>query len=309
MRTDELEQPPYDTSMMGVVKGALDHYRIACTPGRAFFLSGHAFVINVHEELCPSGPYCWRCEGLFDLLRNLGLDMEPLGMLMPSADAAAKAELEAKVRAALDDGAVCSLLNLDNQLVLGYDDVGFVMAQPWGEAIDSTPARLSFGTWSECQAGPPVTFFRHRPCERPAADPIAAALDFALDVWRQPQRFAEERYGVGAGAYANWIAALDGGHGGEHGNWWNGVVWAECRQRAGDYFQDLAAAEIPVAIDRQQARQLAIAYRDLAKLLYRVSDKTASDADKRGFVEAARELEANCIERIAELRDDIGTPR
>ena len=57
MRLHGLKQPPYNTTMMGVVKGALDYYGISRTPGEAFVLSGHAFVMNVHEELCPSGPY------------------------------------------------------------------------------------------------------------------------------------------------------------------------------------------------------------------------------------------------------------
>ena len=80
------------------------------------------------------------------------------------------------------------------------------------------------------------------------------------------------------------------------------MVWAECRERAGDYFQDLAAAEFPGPIDQRQARELAVDYRALARLLYRVSDKTASAEAKRGFVEQARVLDERCVERIAEIR-------
>ena len=256
MRMTALEQPPYDTSLMGVVKGALDHYDIACTPGKAFVASGHAFVLNVHEELCPSSPYVWDYRRFFELLRNLGLATEQLGMALPNAAASDKAALEEKVRTALDSGAVCSLLNLDNQLILGYDDAGFALAQPW-DAIDSTPARLSYGSWRELQAGPPLDVLPVQPLR---ATPLGAdaratldALDFAVELWRHPQRYAVERYGMGANAYANWLAALDAGHGDEHGNWWNGVVWAECRDRAGDYFQDLAAAAFPGAIDQEQS--------------------------------------------------------
>ena len=305
MRTTALQQPPYDTSLMGVVKGALDHYDIACTPGRAFVASGHAFVVNIHEELCPSGPYVWDCRRIFELLRNLGLAMEQLGMAMPNAAASEKAALEGKVRAALDDGAVCSLLNLDHQLVLGYDDAGFALAQPWGDAIDSTPARLSYGAWHECQAGPPLAFYRFDPCGPPVgadARTTLEALDFGLELWRNPQRYAEERYGLGADAYANWLAALRAGHGDEHGNWWNGVVWAECKERAGEFFQDLAAADFPGPIDQEQARHLAVGYRSAARLLYRAADKSANADAKHGFVEEARDLEADCVERIAKLR-------
>ena len=305
MRTADLQQPPYDTSQMGVAKGALDHYGIACTPGKAFVASGHAFVLNVHEELCPSGPYVWHYLRSFELLRNLGLDVELLGMALPNAAASEKAVLEAKVREALDAGAVCSVLNLDHQLILGYDDAGFVLAQPWGDASATTPARLSYGSWHECNVGPQLVFYQFTQCE-PAvgaeARAISAALDFGLELWRHPGHYADERYGLGAKAYANWIAGLDAGGGDVHGNWWNGVVWGECRERAGDYFQDLAAADFPGPIDQEPARHLAIGYRSVARLLYRAADKTATVADKRGFVAEAQEIETSCMERIAALR-------
>ena len=304
MATGNLEQPPYDTSMMGVVKGALDHYGIECSSAEAFVLSGHAFVINIHEELCPSGPYCWDSARFFELLRNLGLAVERLGMLPPDAAPAAKAQLETRLRAALDAGFVCSLLNLDNQLVLGYDDDGFAMAQPWSDAVESTPARLSAGTWSEYGAGPPLAFFKFAKDDIPSSPsrPVFEALDYAIDVWRNHEKYAEEHYGLGPQAYANWLAAIDAGHGDEHGNWWNGVVWAECRERAGDYFQSLAAADFPGPVDQEQARQLAIGYRKVSRLLYRAADKTASPSAKRGYVAEAGELEDGCVARIETLR-------
>ena len=305
MRVAGLEQPPYDTSLMGVVKGALDHFGLEHTSAEAFVMSGHAFVINIHEELCPSAPYVWNYETFMRLVGNLGLDMAVIGTLLPAASTTdEKAALEADVRAALDDGAVCSLLNLENQLVLGYDDAGFIAAQPWSAALDSTPARVTFGTWDEYRHGPPLTFFRFTPSASPspAKASVHDALDFATEVWENSPRYVEEHYGLGAAAYDNWLSAIDAGHADEHGNWWNAVVWAECRERAGDYFQGLAASEFPGPIDRQQARHLAVDYRALSRLLYRASDRTASAEQKHQFVSKARDLEGGCAERIAELR-------
>lgn len=299
-----LKQPPCDTSMMGVVIGALDHYELEYSPAEAFVLSGHAFVINIHEELCPSGPYCWDGKRFFELLGNLGLATEQIGTAMPNANADERKRLEEAVLKAMDEGAVCSMLHLENQLVLGRDDEGLHMAQPWDETIASTPARLSFGTWREYQYGPPATFFKFTKREPPSSPstPVFEALDFAVNLWQNPQQFAEEHYGIGPLAYANWLAAIDAGHGEEHGNWWNGVVWAECRERAGDYFQALAAADYPGPINQEQARQLAISYRAISRLLYRAADKTATANSKRGFVAEARDLEEGCVERMAALR-------
>ena len=299
---NDLQQPPYNTSLMGVVKGALDHYGLDVRPGAAFVLSGHAFVINIHEELCPSAPYCWDGSRFFALLRNLGIEATQLGMALPDAPGSEKAALEAAVREALERGSVCSLLNLDNQLILGHDAEGFQLARPWGD-VDSTPARLSYGSWQECRAGPPLTFFEFTRQDEAATDASAHfdALRFALAIWREPQRFAEPGYGMGPNAYANWLAAIDAGHADEHGNWWNGVVWAECREQAGDHFQSLAAADFPGTIDQEQARQLALGYRKAAKLLYRAADKTADAVAKRRFVAEARDVEADCIAGVEKL--------
>jgi hypothetical protein len=287
--------------MLGVVKGALDHFGIECRREAAFVHSGHAFVINIHDELCPSGPYVWNYDGFFRLLGNVGLDARPLGTLTADADAADKAALESAVREALDDGAVCGLLNLENQVVLGYDDDGLLMAQPWGAANPTTPARLEYGTWEAYRNGPPLTFLRFDR-RAGAGQPLFAALDYAVDLWEHGERHTEDAYGMGRAAYANWLKAIDSGHGGEHGNWWNGVVWAECRDCAGDYFQRIAAAEFAGPIPAEAARNLAVDYRALSRLLYRAADKTAADADKHRWVGEARDLEARCVERIAALR-------
>ena len=132
---------------------------ISRTPGEAFVLSGHAFLMNVHEELCPSGPYLWRYDRFFELLTNLGLAMQNAGTLTATADPARRAALEERLRGAIDAGVVCSLLNMEHQLLLGYDEDGFMLAQPWGPDCSMTPARLSFGIWQEFRDGPPVTFF------------------------------------------------------------------------------------------------------------------------------------------------------
>ena len=302
MRVEGLQQAPYSTSMMGVVKGALDYYGIQCTAGAAFVLSGHAFVINIHEALCPSGPYCWSFDRFFSLLRNLGIEVQALGTLMPDADPGEKARLEARLRDELDRGAVCSLLNLDNQLLTGYDDNGFDMAEPWCGNVASTPPRLSFGTWREYRAGPPLTFFKFAPCQAASDSPICDALDFALDLWERPEHFAAPDYGLGARAYGNWIGAIDAGHGSDHGNWWNGVVWGECRERATDYFQELAGAEAPGPVPREQAGWLETEYRTIARLLQMASDKTRSASDKRSHLERAAAHESGCIDRISEIR-------
>ena len=79
MKLENLSQGRLNTTMMGVVKAVLDFYHIDSSEAWAFGGSGHAFLINIHEQICPSGPYCWKYDVVQKLLRNLGLEMTDLG--------------------------------------------------------------------------------------------------------------------------------------------------------------------------------------------------------------------------------------
>lgn len=302
-----LEQPPCDTSLLGVARGAMAALGARAANGQSaslhetFALSGHAFVINIHEALCPSGPYCWNFRRAWRLLANVGLAVTELGTAAPAnTGLAERRRLEAAVREAMAGGSVCAVLGLDHQLIRGQDDAGFALAQPWGDAVRSTPPRLTFGTWAEFLAGPPITFYKVA-ARAPAAGgraALEAALGFALETWRQPRAHTERGYGMGDAAYRNWLEALDAGRADPHGVWWNAVVWGECRERAADYFQHIAADPMSGPVDANAARRLAKDYRTLARLLYRASDKTASNAAKRGFVAEARQVDGECAARL-----------
>ena len=90
---------------------------------------------------CPSGPYLWRYDRFFELLANLGL-ARTRGTLPPTADPARRAALEERLRGAIDASGACSLLNMEHQLLLGYDDDGFMLARPLGPGLsdDACPA-------------------------------------------------------------------------------------------------------------------------------------------------------------------------
>lgn len=302
MQATGTSQPPYETSLLGVAVAAAQHYGIDRAAEEAFVLSGHAFALNVHPDLCPSGPYCWDFPRSLALLANFGLEMRELGALPPDADRREKGRLEERVRTALERSAVCSLLNLDHQLITGCDDQGFVLARPWGPEPPSTPARLTFGTWTECQSGPPVVFFRLAPCAARSATPVADAIDFAIEAWRQPDSMTEAPYRFGPDAYDLWLAALGNGDIDEHGNWWNASVWSECRAFAARYFMEAPADAFPGWLQPRPARELGERYAAVAGRLRDVSDSTLPRTERHDFVAEARDIEADCIARLERLR-------
>jgi hypothetical protein len=291
--------PPYNTTLLGVVKGALDHFGTELSPAMAFGGSGHAFLINIHDELCPSGPYCWKYDRFHELVRNLGVEMTDLGFFHAGSPLTERAAIERKLTRALDQGLPCSFCNMENQLIVGYDVGKFLLAQPWPVCNELTPPALTFGTWSEFGVECHVNFFVLGRTQRADdAHVIRTSLDYALDLFRNPERFSRPHCGIGLKAYDNWLAAVEQ-HGAEHGNWWNAMVWSECRAMAADYFAEIAG-RFPMLVT--PATRLSAAYRHIAGLLNRVSDKQMPTVEKLGLLAELRAAEEAAVGQVEYLR-------
>jgi AraC-like DNA-binding protein len=150
MEIANLKQPPLCTTLMGCVKGASDCFDNDLSTSMLFGLTGHAFLLNIHTELCPSSPYVWNKDRFFDLLAKIGIRRTAEVERHIDTPPEQVARIEATLREALDAGQLCMLDFLEHQLVSGYDENGLIMLQPWnGNASSEVPA-ISFGTWNEC---------------------------------------------------------------------------------------------------------------------------------------------------------------
>jgi hypothetical protein len=305
MRIDDLAQPPLETSLLGVVRGAFDHYGIEASTPRLYGASGHAFVANIHEQLCPSGPYCWKAEGFERLLGNLGVVRKDLGSFHNGSTAEERAAVEADVREHLDRGVVCSVVNMDNQLIAGYDDDGLALVQPWAD-MPVTPKHLTYGTWHEFGEEVHANFFAfERKDLVDARKVVHDSLAFAYDLYSHPYEHTTAPYGIGPDAYRNWIAAVKQGHGKTHGAWWNATVWSECRQMAGAYLEEIAV-RFPDAAE--PARDLAARYATIAENLKRVSDKEMAADEKIAILEETAGLEREAVARIPLVIAALASP-
>lgn len=119
MKIENLKMPPFNTSLMGVLKGVFDYYDIKISNGMAYGGSGHAFLINVHEVVCPSGPYCWKYDMFYKLLQNLGLETIDLGFFHKGSTADERKKVEQALREHLDVGMPGLAQNMDNQIING----------------------------------------------------------------------------------------------------------------------------------------------------------------------------------------------
>lgn len=292
--------PPFNTSLMGVIKGVLDYYDIKISNGMAYGGSGHAFLINVHEVVCPSGPYCWKYQKFFQLVKNLGVEIIDLGFFHKGSTADERKKVEQALREYLDAGMPGLAQNMENQSILGYDDNHFILAQPWDIECEVTPPTLTFETWKEFGDEIHATFlvFKKVP-QKDEATIIKESLHYAVDVFKNPDQYNLEKYRIGSGAYDNWIEALKQGKAHAHGNWWNATVWSECRKMAGEYFAEIADKykdEIS-----SLTKELSAQYMDIADLFKKISDKKMAAEKKIQLLRQAKFKDEEAVKKIGAL--------
>jgi hypothetical protein len=305
MNIANLQMASFNTTLMGVLRGVLDHDRTTVTTPMLYGGSGHAFLLNIHPELCPSGPYRWNFTPFQALVRNLGIEMTEIGSFQQDSPAE-RHRVEELLRRHLDSGVLCSLLNKEHQLITGYDDGGFLTAQPWPWNPNFPPLHLSYGTWAELGDEFYVRFYTlRRVATADEATIIRDSLAYALDLQQNPQRHTSEPYGAGSIGYARWIQAMQEGHGATHGAWWNAIVWAECRREASRYFSEIAARHEKST--KGIADQLAWHYGRIADLLQAVSEKSMETGHKARLLEEAARTEAEATPDIAQLMHTIST--
>ncbi|MBN2621358.1 hypothetical protein JXB22_09755 [candidate division WOR-3 bacterium] len=304
MKIDNIKQACFNTSLMGVIRGVLDYYGIKKSNGMAYGGSGHAFLINIHEVVCPSGPYCWKYDGFYRLLRNLGLQVTDLGFFHKDRKMEERKRMEDILRQHLDAKRACSTQNMDNQIIYGYDDRGFLLTQPWGSECDVTPATLTFGTWDEYGDEIHAIYLVYQMIQ-PADDEtiIRDSLRYARDLAKNPKKYAFEKYTIGVEAYDVWIRAHEQGTAHAHGNWWNATVWSECRAMAAEYFTEIG--EKYNGGVSAIGQELSVLYKDIAGLLYQVSDQEKPGAEKIPLLRQTKEKELGAVQKIEQFLQEF----
>lgn len=166
--------------------------------------------------------------------------------------------------------------------------------------MDFPPAHLTFGSWAEIADECHITFFAFTRCAPvPAVTAVAAGLRYGADLYQHPERHSGGDYAVGAGAYRNWISALESGQNVDsHGNWWNATVWSECRQFAAAFMDEVVAAYPAVATT---AHALAADYRAISAAIRQVGDKESADFVKIALLQTAAAAEAACAAKLEDL--------
>ncbi len=234
---DGLRWKPKWVSQLGCLQGCLDYLGVAVSDAWLFGLSGYAFALNVHEELCPSGPTAWKSAITTQLSQNVGCQIHQISAHKSQPDFTEKRETAwREVREAIDQSRPCYAWELkipEYYVIHGYDETGYLFngplcndgcgPMPWNKLADS-----GIG-WLEISIIDPAE----------AADAKAAihqALSFALDIAQHSERWTFPAYATGLEGYKLWIACLEEQRG-NGGAAYNAAVWSECRQNASAFLQ------------------------------------------------------------------------
>ena len=230
---DDLRWKPMWVSHLGCVKGCLDYLGLNVTDEWLYGATGHAFIMNMHEAVCPSGPTAWNTERLFQLGKNLGYEIEGVFALKTHEDFEKKQEKAWEhARRSLDNRIPCYGWELDipeYYVVYGYDDVGYHFSgpkcdagkgpRPWQELGDTPIGCLELYSVAPGRAA----------CE---TDIVKDALGFVLEHAQNPDNWVFPKYRAGLAGFDSWIGALETHKADGFGMAYNSQVWSECRQLA-----------------------------------------------------------------------------
>jgi len=232
---ENLKYCPKWVTHLGCIKGCLDYLKINITDAWLYGASGHAFVINVHEIVCPSGPTAWKTEMLFRLCRNMDFTINGVFSHKSNHDFTEKQKIAWKmVKKSIDANYPCYGWELDIPeffIVHGYDNEGYFYRdfdnsskgpKQWNEIGDTGIGILEMYYLIPSEPTDDVTT-------------IKEAFEFALKISKSPQDWIFPDYKAGVAGFDNWIRALETGKIDGFGNAYNAVLWNECRRFAVEF--------------------------------------------------------------------------
>ena len=190
---------------LGCIKGCLEYLGSDVSFPWLYGGTGHAFVINVHEVVCPSGPTAWNTERCIKLACNVGCGLERIFSHKQRPDFGQMQKLAwEKARRAIDEGMPCCGWELEipeYYVIRGYDDVGYFYSgpradegggpKPWVELGDTGIGVLEhqiagYTPMSEEESGEAVLVTPDRPLEPDAVIArLASMTSTGESGWKQ----------------------------------------------------------------------------------------------------------------------------
>jgi hypothetical protein len=304
---------PRWVSHLGCIKGCLHYLGREVSDAWLFGVTGHAFILNINGNLCPSGPTDWDTGRFIELTGNLGCRLDGVSGWKGEQDLA---ELQERawdfVRAAIDRDLPCYGWEMDVPefyVIYGADETGYYVSGPGCDEGKGPVDRHALG-----DTGIGVVEVRSLAPAPPADDrkSIRESLEFAVDFAQGSRKWSDGWRGIPA--FEVWHRVVEIGYAPEYGLAFNAAVWSECRRFAVEFLQEarrrLAASDLDPLWDRAIAdyetvgrnlRQVQETYPFEPQL---TMDQIGQDERSRAAAQAladAREAEATGLETLASI--------
>ncbi len=299
---EELQYGSRGTTLLGCLEACAKYLGIDITPGWLYGGTGHAFVMCLTEDLCPSGPHCWNQGPLHRLSRNLPLRIE--GVAGPKATPELLERAWGHVRESIDQGYPCYGWHWEWVLVKGYDQDGYLYSTIRDLEVPKD--------WSHfgAKAIGFLELYSVRPAEASSdAKTVRDALKFAVDWADSSDRWALEGYQGGPEAYDTWIRGLSEGKVSGIGLAYHADIWAECRRFAVEFLKEANTRTDGEydALFRPAIENYEVVAASLAEVsqLFPMPDGPTSDEDEEQMTVRAREkaLSEKMIPHLERARD------
>lgn len=236
----KLKWQPRWVSHLGCIEGCLKHMKNKTTTGWLYGGTGHAFVLNIADDLCPSGPTAWRPLMLFQLAHNMGFEMK--GIFAHKSEPEFPKEQEKAwehVRSSIDSGTPCYGWEVGGipefYVIQGYDDVGYYVS---GAGSDDGKGPIKWQDVGTSEIGILEMYSVH---ETPASEPevvVKQAFEKVLHHSTNPGEWIFDNYSSGILGFDKWIVAVEEGSANSMGLAYNAAVWAECRKYAVEFLNE-----------------------------------------------------------------------
>ncbi|MHC4342687.1 MAG: hypothetical protein ACYSX0_21040 [Planctomycetota bacterium] len=238
-KLEGLKFHPLWTTQMGCMKGCLDFLGARVSTAWLFGGTGHAFVINMHDEVCPSGPTAWKTLMLYRLAPNIGCSPD-LVFAVRSDPAFEEKQKEAFefVHESIDEGIPCYGWELEipeYYVISGYDDVGYYFH---GCGLAESKGPKPYGELGATEIGCLQVDSVRRSAPADAAETVKAACLAARKHAEGPEEWVFPRYAQGVKGFESWADSLQSGKASDMGHRYNAEVWAECRAQACAFLEE-----------------------------------------------------------------------
>ncbi len=226
-------------SHLGCLEGCAHYLGIDVSTPWLYGATGHAFILNIAKDLCPSGPTAWKTSMLFELAENLGCKIQ--GIFTTKENPKYEQEKENAwtfVRKAIDAGLPVYAWQIgdiaDFYIIYGYDDTGYYYKGYYQEEGAGPKP------WKEIGQMLLEVYSVKRTKVVSDIATVKQALLKVLEHAQSPSKwiFTDRGYRSGLEGYDLWISAVETGTAVQFGQSYNTHVWTDCRQYAVRFLQE-----------------------------------------------------------------------